>query len=241
MNARQRNGPAGWVCAAAAAFFFIPIAIGRFNAWMAWALSDGSGAPTYNVSVAASNLVLVAVPLALAIVAFLRRTGWVLAVVSVALGTTFGVMTCQAGAYLVTTIRVQAKVRSYEQQKNREREWQALARKINPDVAAYVLKYPERVHPTGESEFIAVDGLVPDLVAKHKELVARDGAILDPWGQPIRFGIDLDHDALIKGGSAAYGVWREHGSLVAVGVYSSGPDFGQSWNAEGGVIDKPTK
>lgn len=99
-----------------------------------------------------------------------------------------------------------------------------MAKEVNPEIAAYVLENPKSLRKTGEDEIIEVSGFMDALRTGHLDWGFKNGALPDPWRRPIKIGMDLDHDRWIMHGANATGVWRQNGSVVAIGVHSSGAE-----------------
>jgi hypothetical protein len=148
---------------------------------------------------------------------------------------------------LIQNLRLQMEVKKAQEQQVKVLAWHALAREVNPAMARYIQQHPDKAHPTGEGEFVAVDGLMESLRAAHPNWPWHGPVLEDPWGLPVKIGMDLDGDGSITAGKHTYGVWRQYGAEVAMALYSDGmiqpqlpgANYANPWDAEGGVIDKP--
>jgi hypothetical protein len=119
-----------------------------------------------------------------------------------------------------------------------------MGRRLTPILLAYVTENPTSVQPTGTFEFISVKGFPEYVVNKDPNWRYRDGTLLDPWGNPIEYGQDLNDDGKIVGDESMYGCWNPHGAgnKIAVGTYSRGnrePNRTNGWVLEGGIIRNP--
>jgi hypothetical protein len=70
----------------------------------------------------------------------------------------------------------------------------------------YHKRHPNQFHYIGSDEEIRVDGFADHLKASEaaletwKRVRIRDGVIVDPWNNPVRYGMDRNHDGYIKVG-----------------------------------------
>lgn len=234
----------GWPAFIGALLFLLPLGWGVFCFNFNAALSDGAAAPHLNVAGAIEFLIVTAVPLGLCILAFRRRTGPTLAVLSLVGIAGFAVLTFRATSSLVGAVATAHQEAVYQDRQTKLRQWADLGKAVNPAIAAYIMKDRSKVHPTGEDEFIEVDGLADYLRAKNPGLPFHGNVLLDPWGQPVRIGMDLNGDSVLKGGNTSYGVWHKNGNVIAVGIYSAAAakacwHDGTQWITDGGVIEKP--
>lgn len=205
--------------------------------------SDGAGGPTYAIGDALPEVIYCAVPLALSWVAFRRRTGTALTLLSILVLGSSVVAFARASRELYWNVMVQVRGHQADIQRELGREWAIQSAAITPEVTRYVLLFPERVHTVGRDEFIRIDGVEKVLKAKWPGFTLKENAILDPWGNPIQFGMFLDRESKVCWEKDPPAVLLKNGRVTAIGVYSTGPDKnrGARWVTKGGVIGRPKK
>jgi hypothetical protein len=204
-------------------------------------VSDGAGGPTYSIGSVLPEVIYCAVPLVLSWVAFRRRTGIALTLLSILVLGGSVVAFARASRELYWNVLVQVRVHQDDVQRDLRREWAIQAAAITPEVARYVVLFPERVHATGRNEFIRIEGVEKVLKAKWPGFTLKDNAILDPWGNPIQYGMFLNHESKVSWERDPPAVLLKNGRVVAIGVYSTGPDKdkGENWVTKGGRIERP--
>ncbi len=149
-----------------------------------------------------------------------------------------GVLAFSTGRGLFEAIAIKVRVHRAEAQRDLDREWAIQTAAIAPEVARYVMLFPERVHPTGRDEFVRIDGLASLLKSKWPGFKVEQDSVLDPWGEPIQFGMDLNRDSLISHGRDAIGAGPPNDHTIIVGFYAASASDGQRWSNRVGSIER---
>lgn len=93
-------------------------------------------------------------------------------------------------------------------QNNRKKSssWPQIGMFLRDRLLEYHEAYPERFHYLGEDEEVEVNGFGDYVNTKKSEINpmlqsyvrVRTGRVLDPWGEPVRYGLDRNHNGYIS-------------------------------------------
>ena len=122
--------------------------------------------------------------------------------------------------------------------RNKSRSWPQLGMFLRDRLLEYHEAYPERFNYLGEDEEVEVKGFGDYVNTKRSEINpmlqsyvrVRTGKVLDPWGEPVRYGLDWNHNGYIT--IAGRNVITDHVSPprldyhLALVVILGHPDYG---------------
>lgn len=237
----ERSSP--WPPLIGAIFFILPLGHFLFLWMLGASMSAGNGGGRIGVGFGVYLLIITLVPMLLSVVSLRRAENVIQTLCAGATLIVFVLLSVGSVVKLSSQVASEMRSRAYEHQQALLRDWRAFAKRLNPEIAAYIQEHPKSVSKTREGEIIEVSGLMAVLQTRHSDWAIKNGALMDPWNRPVKIGMDLNNDGWIKLGDRGTGVWRPNGSIVAIGVYSAGAEEasghnGSEWNTEGGVIER---